>query len=81
MNEVFADPQVQHLGLAAPVTHYQLGDIKVVRNGINFSKTPFAVRKAAPDKGAETDEVLKEYGYTDAEIDKLKAGGITAASQ
>jgi formyl-CoA transferase len=81
MNEVFADPQVQHLGLAAPVQHYQLGDIKVVRNGINFSKTPFAVRKAAPDKGAETDEVLKEYGYTDAEIDKLKAGGITAANQ
>ena len=81
MNEVFADPQVQHLGLAAPVKHYQLGDIKVVRNGINFSKTPFAVRKAAPDKGAETDEVLKEYGYTDAEIDKLKAGGITAANQ
>jgi formyl-CoA transferase len=80
MNEVFADPQVEHLGLAAPVKHYQLGDIKVVRNGINFSKTPFAVRKAAPDKGAETDEILKEYGYSETEIRGLKAGGITAAS-
>jgi len=77
---VFADPQVQHLGLAAPVKHYQLGDIKVLRNGINFSKTPFAVRKAAPDRGAETDEILKEYGYSAEEIVKLKAGGITAAS-
>ena len=80
MNEVFADPQVQHLGLAAPVKHYQLGDIKVVRNGINFSKTPFGVRKAAPDKGAETDEVLKEFGYSEAEITKLKAAGVTAGS-
>jgi hypothetical protein len=26
-------------------------DIEVVRNGINFSKAPFAVRKAAPDRG------------------------------
>ncbi len=77
MNEVFADPQVQHLGLAAPVKHYQLGDIRVVRNGINFSKTRFAVRNAAPDRGAETDEILKEYGYGDAEIATLKINGIT----
>ncbi len=78
INEVFADPQVQHLGLAAPTQHYKLGDIKVVRNGINFSKTPFTVRNAAPDKGAESVEILKEYGYSDAEIAKLKAGGVTA---
>ncbi|MDH4150942.1 MAG: CoA transferase, partial [Betaproteobacteria bacterium] len=80
INEVFADPQVQHLGLAAPVKHYKLGDIGVVRNGINFSKTPFKVRNAAPDRGAETAEILGEYGYSEEEIAKLKAGGITAAS-
>jgi formyl-CoA transferase len=80
MNEVFADPQVQHLGLAVPARHYRLGDIGVVRNGINFSKTPFAVRKAAPDKGAETDEILKEYGYSADDIARLKAGGVTAGT-
>lgn len=55
-------------------------DIGVVRNGINFSKTLFAVRNAAPDRGAETDEVLKEYGYSEAEIAKLKADGVTTGS-
>lgn len=34
----------------------------------------------SPDKGAETDEILKEYGYIETEIRELKAGGITAAS-
>ena len=77
MNEVFADPQVQHLGLAAPTQHYRLGDISVVRNGVNFSKTPFTVRNAAPDKGAESVEILMEYGYSEAEITKLKAEGVT----
>jgi len=80
INEVFADPQVQHLGLAAPAQHYKLGNIGVVRNGINFSKTPFKVRNAAPDRGAETEEILGEYGYSDEEIAKLKTGGITASS-
>jgi crotonobetainyl-CoA:carnitine CoA-transferase CaiB-like acyl-CoA transferase len=80
INEVFADPQVQHLGIAAPVKHYKLGDIGVVKNGINFSKTPFKVRNAAPDRGAETDEILKEYGYSDADVAKLKADGVTASS-
>jgi formyl-CoA transferase len=78
MNEVFADPQVQHLGLAAPTKHYQLGDIKVVRNGVNFSKTPFTVRNAAPDRGAETSEILKEYGYSDTEISNLRTAGIAS---
>ena len=79
MNEVFADPQVKHLGLAAPAQHYKLGSITVVRNGINFSKTPFTVRNAAPDKGAETDEILGEYGYSEEEIAQLKAGGVTTS--
>ena len=80
INEVFADPQVKHLGLAAPAKHYKLGDIGVVRNGINFSKTPFRVRNAAPDRGADTAEILGEFGYSEEEIAKLKVGGITAAS-
>jgi len=72
MNEVFADPQVKHLGMATPTHHHVLGNIEIVAQGVRLSRTPFEVRTAAPDPGAHTDEVLREFGYSAAAIDDLK---------
>ena len=72
MNEVFADPQVKHLGMAAPTHHHVLGDIEIVAQGVRLSGTPFEVRTPAPDQGVHTDEVLKEYGYHAADIAQLR---------
>lgn len=76
MNEVFADSQVKHLGMAKPTHHYALGDIEVVAQGVNLSGTPFEVRSAAADQGAHTDEVLGEYRYSTAEIADFRKRGI-----
>lgn len=76
MDQVFADPQVRHLGIAKPAHHYALGDIELVSSGLRLSRTPFRVRSAAPDLGQHSDEVLREYGYSDAEIAGLQARGI-----
>jgi crotonobetainyl-CoA:carnitine CoA-transferase CaiB-like acyl-CoA transferase len=58
--------------MAAPIHHYALGDIEVVAQGVRLSRTQFQVRTAAPDPGAHTEEVLGEYGYSPAEIAKLR---------
>ena len=68
LDETFADPQVKHLGMAAPTHHHALGDIELVGQGVRLSKTPFEVRSPAPDLGDHTDEVLREFGYQDADI-------------
>lgn len=75
MNEVFDDPQVQHLGMAQPVTHPERGDIRVVAQPVHLSRTPAAIVTASPDAGEHTDEVLSEYGISADRIAKLRAAG------
>ena len=75
MDEVFADPQVRHLQMAQPVEHYALGRIELVGPGVKLSRTPSKLHTAAPDRGAQTDAVLRDFGYSDAEIADLRAQG------
>jgi formyl-CoA transferase len=76
MNEVFADPQVQHLKMAHPVTSKKLGEIELIGQAINMSRTPFEMRAAAPEQGEHTDDVLKEAGYDAAAIASFRQRGI-----
>jgi crotonobetainyl-CoA:carnitine CoA-transferase CaiB-like acyl-CoA transferase len=77
IDKTFAEPQVQHLGIARPVNHPKLGDIKVVGQPINLSDFPQpAALKPTPDLGQHTDEVLTGLGYDPAKIAALKSGGV-----
>jgi formyl-CoA transferase len=76
MDEVFADPQVQHLGMAAPVQHGSLGKIEVVNQAVKLSRTPSQIAHPTPEKGEHTEEVLKEYGYDDKSIAEFRARKI-----
>ena len=75
MDEVFADPQIEHLAMATPVEHPALGRLDLVRNAVRMTGTGPTVRSASPDAGDDTDSVLAELGYDPAEIDQLRADG------
>ncbi len=75
MDEVFADPQVQHLRAATEVNHPRLGKFKLLSQAARLSRTPAAVVAATPELGQHTDEILKELKYSGAEISGLKERG------
>ena len=76
VDEVFADPQVQHVGMTHPVTHDTLGDMDLVGQPINMSRFQPRTGMPTPTSGQHTDEILSEYGFEDDIIAKLRAQGI-----
>lgn len=75
MNEVFDDAQVQHLGIAQSVTHPQRGEVQLVGQPVDLSRTPASLRTPTPEAGAHTDEVLSDYGIDAERISALRASG------
>jgi formyl-CoA transferase len=77
IDQTFAEPQVQHLGIARPVRHPKLGDIRVVGQPINMSAAPQPDElRPTPELGEHNDDVLRELGYDAAAIAGLRARGV-----
>ena len=76
IDQVFADPQVQHLGMARKMEHPTLGTEEVVASPINISGYSKDIRLPTPDAGTSTDEVLRSVGYTDEQLTDLRKKGV-----
>jgi crotonobetainyl-CoA:carnitine CoA-transferase CaiB-like acyl-CoA transferase len=76
MDQVFADPQVQHLGAAVEVEHPRLGRFGILNQAVKLSRTPAAIKTATPEIGQHTDEILAELGYEPKEIANLRNQGV-----
>jgi crotonobetainyl-CoA:carnitine CoA-transferase CaiB-like acyl-CoA transferase len=78
IDQVFADPQVQHLGMATPMrgAAVQGGEALVVASPLNFSGLKREIRLPTPEAGNHTDEVLASVGYTKEEIADLRQKGV-----
>lgn len=75
VSETFDDPQVRHLGIAAPLEHPELGTLRLVGQPVHLGRHDPAPRTAAPDPGEHTGEVLRELGLSDDDITQLRRDG------
>ena len=76
IDEVFADPQTRHLGMAETVRSPKLGDLDLVRQPVRLSRTPSAIKKPSPERGEHSAEILSEYGYTPGQIEAFRGEGV-----
>jgi formyl-CoA transferase len=72
IDQVFADPQVQHIRATATVKSRKLGEFRIVNQAVGLSRTPATMAAAPPELGEHTDEVLEELGYDKATIEALR---------
>jgi len=77
IDKTFAEPQVQHLGIAKPIHHPKLGDIKVVGQPFTLTKAPQPEALGpTPELGEHTDRILAGLGYDAVAIQDFRARGV-----
>jgi crotonobetainyl-CoA:carnitine CoA-transferase CaiB-like acyl-CoA transferase len=77
INEVFDDPQVQHLGVAQSVTRKDKSKMRLLGQAVSLSRTPSRLAARPPELGEHTIAVLKEFGFSKRDIAALhKAGAV-----
>jgi crotonobetainyl-CoA:carnitine CoA-transferase CaiB-like acyl-CoA transferase len=75
IDEVFSDPQVQHLEMAQPFQHPVLGATHLVASPLSVEGLKAQVRNTAGARGADTEEILREAGYSDDDLARLRGPG------
>lgn len=79
MNEVFADPQVQHLGMAVQVPKAPGSDaagLTLVGQPVDLSRTPSAFTRLLSGAGADNDDILKSIGLNEDELAALRRDSV-----
>jgi SsrA-binding protein len=69
--EMLQDPQAAAREMVPEVAHPVAGRVRTIGAPVKFSQTPCAVTEPAPTLGQHTRDVLGEFGYDGAEIERL----------
>jgi formyl-CoA transferase len=74
IDQVYADPQVEHLGIAQGVKK-KGRTLKMAGQPVSLSRTPSRLVAPPPDIGQHTGQILKEFGFTAKQIAALRKTG------
>ncbi|HAB68689.1 MAG TPA: formyl-CoA transferase, partial [Gammaproteobacteria bacterium] len=75
IDQVFADPQVEHLGIAtAAKGTLPFGDTQLVGQPFSMNRTPSSITAPPPSRGQHTEDVLLELGIDD--LDTLRQHNV-----
>ncbi len=72
IDQIFADAQVKHLGMAQHVPNDENRHIQLVGQPFTLSRTPSKMAARPPEFGEQTEEVLAEFGFGKDEIAELR---------
>jgi crotonobetainyl-CoA:carnitine CoA-transferase CaiB-like acyl-CoA transferase len=76
IGDIIREPHVQARGILEEAEYPKIGKVVAVKTPLFLSGKAAPLRRRAPLLGEHTGEVLKELGYSDAEIEKLIRSGV-----
>ena len=79
-SEMIFNAQVHENGIIVESDHPRAGKLRQARAAARFSRTSAGIRRGAPMLGEDTEQVLKEAGYSSEDVAALVSAGAAAVA-
>lgn len=76
LDEALKDPQVVDRGMVVEMDHPVAGKVKTLGMPVKLSENPFQVRRHPPRLGEHNEEILRELGFSEAEVSWFKSNKV-----
>jgi crotonobetainyl-CoA:carnitine CoA-transferase CaiB-like acyl-CoA transferase len=73
--EAASDPQIAANDMVVDIEAPDVGTLRILGTPIRLYGTPSSIRRLPPELGANTEEVLREVGFSDEEIADMSEAG------
>ena len=75
LDDLLEDEHLRAVGMFERHRHPSEGDTLLVRSPVRFSRSPSSIRRQAPRFGEHGVELAGQLGYSDQDIEAMKASG------